>query len=353
MATHLYEHRAAPPRSRLAWLASLAVHAGCLAVLVYVSWNTWTRGRSATPGADDGMVLGLADGVDAAIADAPIPHAAQDPLDATPPADPLDDGGLSNSAVTEPLALANGAGADATSALLAPEPRPPLVSLGLDTASAGSLTPGSGPGSGSLAAGGSSSAPRRGAPRLAELAEKATVTVFGAVGEGSRFVYLFDHSTSMSGAPLAAAKQQLIDSLDALSSVHQFQVIFFNDRMQAWDLTGGQNRVPFASDANKQLAAQFVRGVIATGGTDRLTPLRRSLAMNVDVVFFLTDADDAMPSYDVAEVIERAQSTGTAIACIEFGEGPRRRGSQNFLTRLAAATGGDYVYVDVTKLGRR
>jgi hypothetical protein len=73
--------------------------------------------------------------------------------------------------------------------------------------------------------------------------------------------------------------------------------------------------------------------------------------MNVDVVFFLTDADDAMPSYDVAGVIERAQSTGTAIACIEFGEGPRRRESQNFLTRLAAETGGDYVYVDVTKLG--
>ena len=32
---------------------------------------------------------------------------------------------------------------------------------------------------------------------LGAAAERATVTVFGAVGEGSRFVYLFDHSTSM------------------------------------------------------------------------------------------------------------------------------------------------------------
>lgn len=337
MGTHLYEHRAAPPRSRLAWLASLAVHAGCLGVLVYVSWNTWTRGRSAAPGGEAGMVLGLDDGAAGSVSDVPMAsenHAALDDPLAT---DSLGDG-LANGGSSEPLAMAADDGPETASALLAPQPRLPLVSPG------GSATPGGG--------GGSSSPPRRGAPRLAELAERATVTVFGAVGEGSRFVYLFDHSTSMTGAPLAAAKQQLIGSLDALSSVHQFQVIFFNDRMQAWDLTGGQNRVPFASDANKQLAAQFVRSVIAAGGTDRLTPLRRALAMNVDVVFFLTDADDAMASYDVADVIERAQSKGTAIACIEFGEGPRREG-ENFLTGLAAATGGNYVYVDVTKLGER
>jgi uncharacterized protein with von Willebrand factor type A (vWA) domain len=177
------------------------------------------------------------------------------------------------------------------------------------------------------------------------------VTVFGAVGEGSRFVYLFDHSTSMAGAPLAAAKQQLLASLEALDSTHQFQVIFFNHEVQAWDLTGGQRRVPYASETNKRLAARFIAGVAANGGTERVAPLRRALAMNVDVVFFLTDADDAMPAYDVADVIERARTSGTAIACIEFGVGPQGDPRQNFLTTIAAETGGDYVYVDVTKLG--
>jgi hypothetical protein len=281
------------------------------------------------------MVLGLDDGAASSVADVPLANENQATLNDRLPEGPLGDG-PANGGSSEPLAMAAGDGPEAASALLAPQPRLPLVSLG------GSDAPSAGGGTGSK------SPTRHGAPRLAELAEQATVTVFGAVGEGSRFVYLFDRSTSMTGAPLAAAKQQLIDSLDALSSVHQFQVIFFNDQVQAWDLTGGQNRVPFASDANKQLAAQFVRGVIASGGTDRLTPLRRALAMNVDVVFFLTDADDAMPSYDVAEVIERAQATGTAIACIEFGEGPQPDGS-NFLTQIATATRGDYVYIDTMR----
>jgi uncharacterized protein with von Willebrand factor type A (vWA) domain len=184
---------------------------------------------------------------------------------------------------------------------------------------------------------------------VSAIADRATVTVFGAVGEGRRFVYLFDHSTSMEGAPLAAAKQQLLASLDALSSVHQFQVIFFNHEMQAWDLTGGQRRIPWASDRNKQMAARFMRRVAASGGTDRLTPLRRALSMDADVVFFLTDADDAMPAYDVADVVDRAHRSGTAIAFIEFGDGPRGEG-ENFLTQIAAETRGDYVYVDTTRL---
>ena len=228
------------------------------------------------------------------------------------------------------MALLPAAGNDQS---LAPPPRLPL--LALDASRPAESAPPSPGRSGSL--------------RLNELAERATVTVFGAVGEGSRFVYLFDHSTSMTGAPLAAAKQQLLASLDALTSVHQFQVIFFNHEVHAWDLTGGQQRIPFASERNKQLAAQFIRTVIASGATDRLTPLRRALAMSPDVVFFLTDADDAMPGYDVADLIERARGVGAAIACIEFGEGPQREG-ENFLARLARATGGDYVYVDTTQL---
>ena len=57
--------------------------------------------------------------------------------------------------------------------------------------------------------------------------------VFGVEGEGSKFVYVFDRSGSMQGfqgRPLAAAKRELITSLESLESVHQFQVIFYNER---------------------------------------------------------------------------------------------------------------------------
>lgn len=180
---------------------------------------------------------------------------------------------------------------------------------------------------------------------------KATVSVFGTSGTGTRFVYVFDRSISMAGTPLQAAKEQLIASLDSLDSIHQLQIIFFNHEPQSWDLTGGQNRIAFASDANKQRAEKFVRSVQATGGTFRHTALKLALRLRPDVIFFLTDTDDPMSRDDLAESIRRASRDGIAVNTIEYGIG-RQTSSNNFLTQLARQTGGQYVYVDTQKLGR-
>ena len=337
MSTHLFDHRAPPPRSRAAWLASFAVHASMLAALAYVSWTTLGGAAGRRPAAESAVVLGLSDGAgngaDLSQSDSAAPLLEPPPGDA-----PLDNGqgaGLSAESTMTPLVQA-----EASAEPITPAPQLPLLALGATTP-------------GRTAAANRSSSQSGGSPNVAaqlrQLEERATVTVFGAVGEGSRFVYLFDRSTSMEGVPLAAAKQQLLASLEPLNGVHQFQVIFFNHEVQAWDLTGGQQRIPYASESNKRLAGEFVRTVVATGGTDRLAPLRRALALTPDVVFFLTDADDAMPAYDVADVVERARRSSTAIACIEFGARPQRE-AENFLTRLAHDTGGDYVYVDTTSL---
>jgi len=181
---------------------------------------------------------------------------------------------------------------------------------------------------------------------------KARVRLFGVEGVGTKFVYVFDRSISMEGAPLRAAKRQLIASLESLESVHQFQIIFFNHKPKAWDLTGGQKRVAFATDRNKNLAEKFIRSITATGGTYRHTALRQALAMNADVIFFLTDADDPMGSADVAKAVRRASRSGTGIHTIEFGIGPATV-RENFLIRLARESGGQYVYVDTTRLEAR
>ncbi len=183
------------------------------------------------------------------------------------------------------------------------------------------------------------------------LGSKATVSVFGIEGTGTRFVYVFDRSISMAGAPLRAAKQQLVASLESLDSVHQFQIIFFNHEPQAWDLTGGQERIAFASDANKRQAEKFVQRVSATGGTFRRTALQLALQLRPDVIFFLTDTDDPMASGDLAEAIRRARRDTIAINTIEYGSGTASVG-ENFLTRLAHETGGRYVYVNTQQLGR-
>lgn len=177
----------------------------------------------------------------------------------------------------------------------------------------------------------------------------AEVSVFGVRGKGNKFVYVFDRSASMEGPPLAAAKRQLIDSLKSLDNLHQFHIIFFNHRLRSFDLTSGGKRIAFGTERNKKLAANFVGGITADGGTDRFTALKQALAFRPDVVFFLTDADDPMSASEMAE-IERMQSRiGTAICVIEFGR-TATEPQVNFLIELARLSGGQYGYVNTTRL---
>jgi hypothetical protein len=177
----------------------------------------------------------------------------------------------------------------------------------------------------------------------------AEVSVFGVQGTGNKFVYVFDRSASMEGPPLAAAKRQLIESLKTLEPVHQFHIIFFNHRLRAFDITAGGQRIAFGSERNKKLAANFVGGITADGGTDRFTALRQALAYRPDVIFFLTDADDPMSASEMDE-IERLQSrVGSAICVIEFGR-TAELPKENFLIALAQLSGGQYGYVNTAKL---
>ena len=180
---------------------------------------------------------------------------------------------------------------------------------------------------------------------------QARLRVFGVEGVGTKFVYLFDRSTSMQGPPLAAAKHQLIESLNSLDSIHQFQIIFFNNELQQFDITGGGKRIAFATERNKNLAAKFIGGITADGGTDRFTALAAAVELRPDVVFFLTDADSPMPQSELAQIARLNRRASATICTIEFGSGPQQR-SSNFLTELAHLTGGQYGYIDTMRLGR-
>jgi hypothetical protein len=178
---------------------------------------------------------------------------------------------------------------------------------------------------------------------------QAQVRVFGVEGVGKKFVYLFDRSTSMEGPPLKTAKQQLVQSLQSLDNLHQFHIIFFNQQQRHFSVPGAGRRIPFATDRNRQLAAKFVGGITADGGTDRLPALRAAIAMQPNVIFFLTDADDPMPESELEDLERLNRRAGATISTIEFGRGPRTTTS-NFLTELAARTGGQYGYVDTLSL---
>jgi hypothetical protein len=180
---------------------------------------------------------------------------------------------------------------------------------------------------------------------------EATVSVFGVAGHGRKFLYLFDHSASMEGAALSAAKRQLVQSLQSLGTGQQFHIMFFNTKTQAFAADGGKNQNAFATDRNKQLAANFVGGITADGGTDRMIALQDAIACGPDVIFFLTDADDPMSPQDLSDIARLNRRVGAAICVIEFGYEPDPP-QDNFLMRLASESGGRYGYVDTERLRR-
>jgi Ca-activated chloride channel family protein len=179
----------------------------------------------------------------------------------------------------------------------------------------------------------------------------AHVTIFGIEAKGSKFVYVFDRSGSMEGVPLAAAKKQLLESLQPLGETQQFEILFFNHRVSVFDSSSGSKRATFATDRNKQLAAEFVQKIAADGGTDRFLALRRALALQPDVVFFLSDEDKPMPAKELDEIARTNDRVGAQICAIEFGRGEKPP-SGSSMAELAQANNGKYVYVDVAKLSK-
>jgi hypothetical protein len=244
---------------------------------------------------------------------------------------------------------ADASAASSNSPVAAVPQQPPTGGPQLPTASAADagagLPGGFAPGAGELL--GSS----KGGPRGTGSGRGQT-QVFGVQGEGSSFLFVFDRSSSMGGfegRPLASAKRELIASLENLEAVHRFQIIFYNQEPHLMQL-GGQQGMVFADDGGKKMAADFVGRIVASGGTRHMEALTMALNLRPDAIFFLTDADEPQLSDgEMAKV--RRLNHGTSINAIEFGAGAPS-GNTNFLKRLARENGGNYGYVDVTRLPR-
>jgi hypothetical protein len=185
---------------------------------------------------------------------------------------------------------------------------------------------------------------------------KVKTTVFGIEGEGTRFIYVFDRSDSMNGfqgAPLRAAKRELMESIGTLGRSHQFQIVFYNDSPLPFGGLGGRGpKLLFGDEPSKEAASRFVRDISAIGGTRHIEAIQMALAMAPDVIFFLTDADQPAPAARVLEDLQtRAARTGTTIHTIQFGSGPNQHGG-GWIQYLAQGTQGQYRYVDASELPR-
>ncbi|MGL4593966.1 MAG: vWA domain-containing protein [Thermoguttaceae bacterium] len=174
---------------------------------------------------------------------------------------------------------------------------------------------------------------------------KAKVRLFGADGEGSSFVFVFDRSKSMTGKPIQVAKAELLRSLESLDDFHKFNIIFYNEEAYSWK----QGIMPFAKEIEKTNAAKFIGGVIPNGGTAHEKALTAALRLRPDVIFFLTDGedgDDLNPSQlRELERLNHRIGAGAQINVIQFGIGANRQ--SNFLRNLAAQNQGQFIYLNV------
>jgi len=201
-------------------------------------------------------------------------------------------------------------------------------------------------------------------PTLEELTNNRTSTggdfgkvetgVFGIKGKGTRFIYVFDRSASMSGymgRPIDAAQQQLLASLEDLKENHQFQIIFYNEYPAVFNpFHPSPPKLLYGNNINREQAVDFVESIEPSGQTNHIAALKIALNMKPDVIFFLTDADEPQLTTDeLAFITKRNDGVGASINCIQFGVG-KYLGAKNFLMRLADLNGGQYSYVDLNKL---
>ena len=177
---------------------------------------------------------------------------------------------------------------------------------------------------------------------------KARVTLFGISGEGYRFAYVIDRSASMGGSgaeALKVVKAELLDSLKGLGDVHQFEIIFYNEKPVIFNPSGTRGRLAFATEENKERAARRIRSIVADGNTRHDDALKEAIRLRPDVIFLLTDGDDPkLTRSDLDRIGQMA--AGITIHAVEFGSG-RKPAGRSFLAVLAEENGGKYTYVDI------
>jgi hypothetical protein len=189
------------------------------------------------------------------------------------------------------------------------------------------------------------------AARGGSLVSPGETSMFGVEAKGGKFVYVLDRSGSMGidgGRPLAAVKAELLRSLEKLDTVHQFQIVFYNERPRVFNPTGTPGRLAFGTAQNKAEVRRFVESVTADGGTDHEEAVLTAVRMHPDVIFFLTDGDDPKLNARQLARIDRL-GPGITIHTIEFGTGAKRDPG-SFMVKLARQSGGRHVYIDVAKL---
>lgn len=181
---------------------------------------------------------------------------------------------------------------------------------------------------------------------------------FGISDAAKRFVYIIDSSSSMQDyGALRIAKTELLASLERLEETQQFQVLFCNSGLVT-RLKPGRFDMFYGTDAQRLEVRLQIAGIAPDHGTDHFQAIMQGLALNPEVIFYLSDGGEPPLLPRELEEIRNRNRGGARIHCIEFGISRLKHGADgrpipNFLTKLSAQNQGQYIYRDVTQLSNR
>ena len=181
--------------------------------------------------------------------------------------------------------------------------------------------------------------------------EKAHVSLFGVKAEGAKFVYVLDRSGSTEGKLLAAAKAEILASIEKIDDVHQFQLVVYNERPKAFNPAGPNGQLAFGNDSNRAAVKKFLDSFEADGGTDHVAGMSMNIRMRPDVIFLLTDGDKPLVT---SQELDRIDRIGPGIMIHTSSSATDRIPTPTAgWPKLAKQSGGEYRYVDTAKLEAR
>ena len=153
---------------------------------------------------------------------------------------------------------------------------------------------------------------------------------------------VLDHSNSMNGTRMDKVKVAAHQIIDQLTSHDILSIIAFNDR--------AETIIAATPVADKPALKAKISMIVASGGTEIFKGLSDGVAQNrrflapkfVNHVVLLTDGNTYGDHEACLELAESAKKEGISISAMGLGQ----EWNDEFLDRLAAATGGTSTYIN-------
>ena len=166
---------------------------------------------------------------------------------------------------------------------------------------------------------------------------------FGAGSEteiAHKIVYVVDRSGSMTDS-IDYVKCELKRSIGELGEDTEFHVIFYSSGAPVEMPT---RRLVIATERNKELAFEFIDGIIPQGETDPSKALERAFAVNPELIYLLTDGEFDRAIIDLVKRL----NVGDKVTVHTIGF--LYRTGEEVLKKIAEDNSGNYKFVSEADL---